>query len=46
MATGDPFPWELRPDGLWGFVVSDSSNGFGLFEQELPLFWPPGIRFE
>ena len=29
MATGDPFPWELRPDGLWGFVLSDSSHGFG-----------------
>ena len=31
MATGDPFPWELRPDGLWGFVLSDSSHGFGLW---------------
>ena len=31
MATGDPFPWELRPDGLWGFVLSDSSHGFGFW---------------
>ena len=29
MASGSPFPWELRPDGLWGFVLSDSSHGFG-----------------
>ena len=33
MARVDPFPGELRPDGLWGFVLSDSSHGFGLFEQ-------------